>query len=273
MSSLVFGFTTGAGWASAVSREKGTGGSERSGGNWIFDTCHFHSAAPCSLATHKHFSCHSSACYHEWAPGPRNPITTTVSDPCHHPYVCYSRVRQIRKDVPISSFSLLQFRRPPPLQSACLRYELRGLFSDWFTADSLLHSAAQAGGCLRERRGHWFWRSDIKWYHGADLTMVNNGEACSESACLPDAKQSGLCDGEIRIVRKAFVFLSPCPVGVSLMHSAEQESHCFPSFLYLPLSDTPVQFSGGNRAGDLSNHDRVFSKLDRYAFKCSHTLS
>jgi len=80
---------------------------EKEWGNWIFDTCHFHSVAPCSLATHKDFSCHSSACYHEWAQGLRNPITTTVSDPSHHPYVCCTHVPQIREDVPISSFSFL----------------------------------------------------------------------------------------------------------------------------------------------------------------------
>lgn len=106
-------------------QRKGNSRIERSEGNWIFDTCHFHSAAPCSLATHKDFSCHSSACYHERAQGLRNPITTTVSDPCHHPYVCYSHVPQIRKDVPISSFSFLQIGLPPPFQSVCLRYELQ----------------------------------------------------------------------------------------------------------------------------------------------------
>lgn len=116
-----------AGCSSAVSREKELKDREERG-NWIFDTCHFHSAAPCSLATHKDFSCHSSACYHEWVQGLRNPITTTVSDPCHHPYVCYSHVPQIRKDVPISSFSFLQTSLPPPFQSVCLIYELQ-LFS------------------------------------------------------------------------------------------------------------------------------------------------
>lgn len=105
-------------------RRKGTLKDREERGNWIFDTCHFHSAAPCSLATCKDFSCHSSACY-EWAQGLKNPITTTVSDPCHHPYICYSHVPQIRKDVPISSFSSLQTGLPPPFQSVCLRYQLQ----------------------------------------------------------------------------------------------------------------------------------------------------
>lgn len=39
---------------------------------------------PCSLATHKDFSCHSLACNHEWARGPRNPITSMASDACRH---------------------------------------------------------------------------------------------------------------------------------------------------------------------------------------------
>lgn len=77
----------------------------RGGGgvNWIFDTCHFHSAAPCSLATHKDFSCHSLACYHEWARGLRNPITGCVSDSRH--YGCCGHVAGIRKDLLISSSS------------------------------------------------------------------------------------------------------------------------------------------------------------------------
>lgn len=107
------------GCSSALSRVKELG--DR--GNWIFDTCHFHSAAPYSLATHKDFSCHSLVCYHEWAQVLRNPITTTVSDSCHHG--CYSHVPQIRKDVLTSSFSFLQTSLPPPFQSVCLRYELQ----------------------------------------------------------------------------------------------------------------------------------------------------
>lgn len=125
------------GSSSAISGEKelgtevvdGGGGARGERGNWIFDTCHFHSAAPCSLATHKDFSCHSLACYHEWAHGLRNPITSSVSDSCH--YGCYSHVAQIRKDLLIRSFALFSFFSfflesglAPPFQSVCLRYEL-----------------------------------------------------------------------------------------------------------------------------------------------------
>lgn len=72
-------------------------------GGWFFDTCHFHSAAPCSLATRKDFLCHSLARYHEWARGLRNPITGRVSDSRH--YGCCSHVARIRKDLLISSSS------------------------------------------------------------------------------------------------------------------------------------------------------------------------
>lgn len=72
------------------------------------------------LATHKDFPCHSSARYYEWAQVLRNPITTTVPDPCHRPYVCYSHVPGIRKDVPISSLSFLQTHSLQSLTSISL---------------------------------------------------------------------------------------------------------------------------------------------------------
>lgn len=118
-------------------------------GNWIFDTCHFHSAAPCSLATYKDFSCHSSACY-EWAQGLRNPITTTVSDPCQHPYICYSHVPQIRKDVPISSFSSSDQARTSI--SICVsQIRAAALLMGCLTSVSPADRVALAGGWLMLR--------------------------------------------------------------------------------------------------------------------------
>lgn len=77
---------------------------------------------------------------------------------------------------------------------------------------------------------------DIKWYHGADLTVVNNGEPGRESACLRDAKQNGLRDREIESVRKASLLLFHCPVGINLMHlHAAKASLCFPYFFYVLL--------------------------------------
>lgn len=167
MSGLVLGFTTG--WVvPLLSPEKRNPGIESKPGNWIFDTCHFHSAAPCSLATHKDFSCHSLACYHDWAQVLRNPITTTVSDSDYH--VCYSRVPQIREDVLISSFSSLQTSLPPPFQSVCLRFELL----ESLTTDTPVWS--WAGWWVAKAADPGFRLSDIKWYCGVDLTVMNNGE-------------------------------------------------------------------------------------------------
>lgn len=96
-----------------------------------------------------------SACYHEWAPGLRNPITSSVSEHCCHSHVYRSHVPQIRNDVPISCSSLLQFSLPPLTQCVSLieaAVHLRGCCSAHSDSDSASSTAGASTGwsvCLR----------------------------------------------------------------------------------------------------------------------------
>lgn len=135
--------------------------------DWIFDTCHFHFAAPCCCSLqHQQQCCHTqglllfphlfffflkvcSACYHEWAPGLRNPITSSVSEHCCHSHVYRSHVPQIRNDVPISCSSLLQFSLPPLTQCVSLieaAVHLRGCCSAHSNSDSASSTAGASTG-------------------------------------------------------------------------------------------------------------------------------
>lgn len=104
---------------------------------------------PCSLATHKDFSCHSLACNHEWAQGPRNPITSMASDACRH---------VLESNPPLVIFA---FFASLPVSQLSLGLE-----------HATLAPMAPAGGCLMLQPGR-LGRAQIKWLGGVDPTEPN----------------------------------------------------------------------------------------------------